>query len=372
MTEGKAADRGKLIADFTAWAGNVSSSVGIIFINKVLMSTTGYGFRYATTLCALHYLTCSLSIWVTQTMGYTKKVALPYGDLALFVATANTSIVTLNLSLMLNKVGFYQIAKLLIVPFVCLVERFWLGKHFSKQVLASVATVILGVAVVTVSDLQLADNMLGLVVAGMSVVSSSMQQIFCRTMQQKHKLSSHELLSNTAPVQGWSLLLIGPFLDYYVVDAWVLDFAWTRAAAVALAASCGLAIAVNISQFACLGRFTAVTYQVLGHSKTILVLLGGWLFLGDIITGRQAGGMVLAVLGMVAYGVFTSQESAPKPVKKGAELEPLILADESGAPRNKDDLGLGMKPINTGHGGTSGFRTSSSSSDLKRTLNESV
>lgn len=54
-------------------------------------------------------------------------------------------------------------------------------------------------------------------------------------------------------MQGWSLLLIGPFLDYYVVDAWVLDFAWTRAAAVALAASCGLAIAVNISQFACLG-----------------------------------------------------------------------------------------------------------------------
>lgn len=57
----------------------------------------------------------------------------------------------------------------------------------------------------TVSDLQLADNMLGLVVAGMSVVSSSMQQIFCRTMQQKHKLSSHELLSNTAPVQVRSI-----------------------------------------------------------------------------------------------------------------------------------------------------------------------
>ena len=37
--------------------------------------------------------------------------------------------------------------------------------------------------------------------AGMSVVSSGMQQILCRTMQQKHKLSSHELLSNTAPAQ---------------------------------------------------------------------------------------------------------------------------------------------------------------------------
>ena len=30
-------------------------------------------------------------------------------DLVLFTATANTSIVTLNLSLMLNKVGFYQV-----------------------------------------------------------------------------------------------------------------------------------------------------------------------------------------------------------------------------------------------------------------------
>ncbi len=46
---------------------------------------------------------------------------------------------------------------------------------------------------------------------------------------------------------------------------------------------------------------------MLGHSKTILVLLGGWLFLGDIITARQAAGMALAVLGMVAYGVATSQ-----------------------------------------------------------------
>ncbi len=41
-----------------------------------------------------------------------------------------------------------QIAKLLIVPCVCLVERFWLGKQFSKQVLLSVCTVIVGVAVV--------------------------------------------------------------------------------------------------------------------------------------------------------------------------------------------------------------------------------
>lgn len=45
------------------------------------------------------------------------------------------------------------------------------------------------------------NNVLGTVIAAISVVSSGMQQIFCRTMQQKHNLASHELLANTAPAQ---------------------------------------------------------------------------------------------------------------------------------------------------------------------------
>ena len=53
----------------------------------------------------------------------------------------------------------------------------------------------------TVTDVGLGNNPAGLAIAAMSVVSSGMQQIFCRTMQQKHKLSSHELLANTAPAQ---------------------------------------------------------------------------------------------------------------------------------------------------------------------------
>ena len=58
----------------------------------------------------------------------------------------------------------------------------------------------------------MSENALGLVVAAISVVSSGMQQIFCRSMQQKHKLSSHELLSNTAPAQA-SLLAATRLLD---------------------------------------------------------------------------------------------------------------------------------------------------------------
>ena len=47
--------------------------------------------------------------------------------------------------------------------------------------------------------------------------------------------------------------------------------------------------------------------QVLGHSKTMLVLLGGWAFLGDRVSLKQLAGMALAVLGMVFYGIASSQ-----------------------------------------------------------------
>lgn len=52
--------------------------------------------------------------------------------------------------------------------------------------------------------------MFGLLIAGISVVTSGMQQILCRTVQQKNKMASHELLARTAPAQGFSLIAFVP------------------------------------------------------------------------------------------------------------------------------------------------------------------
>ncbi len=41
-----------------------------------------------------------------------------------------------------------QIAKLLIIPFVCGVEWVWLGRRFTASVIASILVVVVGVAIV--------------------------------------------------------------------------------------------------------------------------------------------------------------------------------------------------------------------------------
>ena len=150
----------------------------------------------------------------------------------------------------------------------------------------------------------------GLLVAAVSVVSSGLQQLLCGAVQRKHKLQSHQLLANTAPVQGAMLIVLGPPIDYLITGSKVTQYAWTPAAAAVLGASCAVAVLVNVSQFMCLGRFSAVTFQVLGHTKTVLVLLISWLALREPMSGRKLLGMALAVAGMVAYGHYNSRAPA--------------------------------------------------------------
>ncbi len=72
-----------------------------------------------------------------------------------------------------------------------------------------------------------------------------------------------------------------------------------RAAAVSTAAAASQALVGVKRTHRLRGFVTGPAPQVLGHSKTILVLLGGWAFLGDTITSKKFAGMALAVSGMV-------------------------------------------------------------------------
>lgn len=72
--------------------------------------------------------------------------------------------------------------------------------------------------------------------------------------------------------------------------------------------SCTIAVGTNLSQFICIGRFTAVSFQVIGHMKTILVLILGFLFFGkEGLNIQVVVGMIIAVFGMIWYGNASSK-----------------------------------------------------------------
>ncbi|KZV28947.1 carboxypeptidase D [Dorcoceras hygrometricum] len=189
----------------------------------------------------------------------------------------------MNVSLMWNSVGFYQIAKLSMIPVSCLLEVVFDKIRYSRDTKLSIMVVLLGVAVCTVTDVSV--NAKGFVAAFIAVWSTALQQ--------------------------YAFLI----------------------------ASCTIAVGTNLSQFICIGRFTAVSFQVLGHMKTILVLILGFLLFGkEGLNLHVVFGMIIAVCGMIWYGNASSKPggkerrslsiSRSSQQKQGGLSEPSELDDK--------------------------------------------
>uniref|UniRef100_A0A7N0ZWV4 Sugar phosphate transporter domain-containing protein n=1 Tax=Kalanchoe fedtschenkoi TaxID=63787 RepID=A0A7N0ZWV4_KALFE len=294
----------KAAVDAAAWMFNVVTSVGIIIVNKALMAT--HGFSFATTLTGLHFATTTLMTMGLRWMGYIQSSHLPLSELLKFVIFANFSIVGMNVSLMWNSVGFYQIAKLSMIPVSCFLEIALDKVRYSRDTKLSILLVLVGVAVCTVTDVSV--NTKGFIAAFIAVWSTALQQYYVHFLQRKYALGSFNLLGHTAPAQAASLLMVGPFLDYWLTDKRVDAYPYSTISVVFIVLSCTIAIGTNLSQFICIGRFTAVSFQVLGHMKTILVLILGFIFFGrEGLNLHVVIGMVIAVMGMIWYGNASSK-----------------------------------------------------------------
>ncbi|PIN26882.1 Glucose-6-phosphate/phosphate and phosphoenolpyruvate/phosphate antiporter [Handroanthus impetiginosus] len=323
-------DDRKVAVDVAAWMFNIVTSVGIIMVNKALMAT--YGFTFATTLTGLHFAATTLMTLILKWLGYIQSSSLPASDLMKFVLFANFSIVGMNVSLMWNSVGFYQIAKLSMIPVSCFLEVVLDRVQYSRDTKLSILVVLLGVGICTVTDVSV--NAKGFIAAFIAVWSTSLQQYFVHFLQRKHSIGSFDLLGHTAPPQAVSLLLVGPFMDYWLTDKRIDTYHYTYTSVMFVVLSCAIAIGTNLSQFICIGRFTAVSFQVLGHMKTILVLMLGFLFFGkEGLNLHVVVGMMVAIVGMIWYGHASSQpggkERRPSPTNnKPEEQVELVKLDE--------------------------------------------
>ncbi|KAJ4702397.1 UDP-galactose transporter 2-like [Melia azedarach] len=331
------------VSDMGAWAMNVISSVGIIMANKQLMASSGYGFSFATTLTGFHFAVTALVGLVSNATGLSASKHVPLWELLWFSVVANVSIAGMNFSLMLNSVGFYQISKLSMIPVVCVMEWILHNKRYSKEVKMAVVVVVIGVGVCTVTDVKV--NAKGFLCACVAVLSTSLQQITIGSLQKKYSIGSFELLSKTAPIQALSLLVLGPFVDYYLNGKFITNYKMSSGAIFFILLSCTLAVFCNVSQYLCIGRFSAVSFQVLGHMKTVCVLTLGWLLFDSEMNFKNISGMVLAVVGMIIYSWAVEAEkktnAKPSQAKNSLTEEEIRLLKEGVDSTTVKDVELG-------------------------------
>lgn len=58
---------------------------------------------------------------------------------------------------------------------------------------------------------------------------------------------------------------------------------------------------VSLSTFLVIGATSSLTYNVVGHIKTVIILMGGCMFFGDEMPLKKLAGISVAMLGIIWY-----------------------------------------------------------------------
>lgn len=202
---------------------NCAATVAVVFLNKITFSddqlkhcqfsTTTYHFL---TTFVLLYLASSppgpIATWYKPIFAIRW---LPIRSILPICILFASFLVLGNFSLTYNSVSFFQLAKILTVPTVVLLNFLLFRKTISLMKMCAVGVACIGVAVATGASVQ--GNMLGTSIAVASFVCTALYQIYIGktlgTPIDGKDVSAPQLLMNQTLISSAMLVCLIPFFD---------------------------------------------------------------------------------------------------------------------------------------------------------------
>jgi len=222
-------------------------------------------------------------------------------------------------------VGFYQLSKLACIPFTVFIQTVFWHEQFSLRLKGSLVVLLCGIGYATVSDVLF--NTLGAIFALLAVISTTLYQIWIGSKQRELEMSQFQVLHRVAPAMSLWSALATVTTETGLGHHSVLDYAWTTPAGIFILLSCAAAVGVNLSTYILIRKTSPVTYLVVGHVKTLIVLSSGFLFFKNPISADNLLGLVVAFIGVCLYSYvkrLDSQSTAP-----AVALSPMHSQDAS-------------------------------------------
>ena len=290
---------------------NLFSAVGLIVVNKVLLSM----WPHTLLLSAVHSVFTLMSTRVLFYLKFYDAPILPAKVVAEVAFWGLLSITLMNLNLLFNPIGIYQASKLAILPVTALIEWFLLGKQFSRDTIVSIVFILVGIGLslpdpvyVSLFSPSLKVSFNGCVYAILSTVVAATSVIKINSAQASNDTSSLGLLDSQ---QRYVLLFC--FASAYIFEDNENSTLWSlneRKHIPLLFLSGLLAVLINTTGFLIIKRITPLSFQVLNHLKTLTTLTVGVFIFKESLSHRQIFGVLSAISGMVVYGHVRSRETA--------------------------------------------------------------
>ena len=294
-------DTSKIEVIFWILVSIASSPTLVLLLKKV---STTINCNHTITVSTFHFLSTWFFLECVAFNGKIRRVkTIPVYKLILLSFLVVASIVLMNFNLKANSIGFYQMSKLVCIPYMVFHKMVFKHQKFTLFELFSLGVLIFGVALFSVSDIEV--NLIGTIYAILAILSTVFNQMMTEDLQKQYELNGQELQLAIAP----SEFLIG-FLASLLFELrgenGFLATKFSPKSIYIIFGTCLFAIGVNLSTFSLIGKTSSVTYQVIGHFKTVLLLVFGYIFFPSKWKStyqmyKAYTGIVIALCGVFCY-----------------------------------------------------------------------
>lgn len=205
----------------------------------------------------------------------------------------------MNYCLATSSIGFYQVSKLGTIPMTLVLEMaLGLGRQkLSGTLICSLLFVIIGMSLVVQQEIKF--NSIGLLWAFLGVVTTSAAQVFFAPLKKELGLDSLQLLFHTSPWLTFGSFFIIPIFDD--INS-LSQFHVSGNLQLLLLGSSLFAVLFNVSNYSLLAMVSPLTYSLIGHVKTIALMITGAYFFNSWPSQIMVDGMTIAILGVIGYG----------------------------------------------------------------------
>lgn len=282
-----------------------SSNIGVLLLNKLLLSNYGFGFPIFLTMC--HMSACALLSYIS--IVFLKVVplqTLQSRSQFLKVATLSLvfcgSVVGGNISLRYLPVSFNQAVGATTPFFTALFAYLMTFKREAWVTYACLVPVVGGVIIASGGEPSF--HLFGFIMC----ISATAARAFKSVLQgillssEEEKLNSMNLLLYMSPIAVVALIPAVFIMEPNVLEVFVSLGIQHRFMWMVLLLNSVMAYSANLTNFLVTKNTSALTLQVLGNAKGAVAVVISILLFQNPVTAIGIGGYTMTVLGVAAYG----------------------------------------------------------------------
>ena len=283
----------------------ICGSTTLILINKKIMSV--YGFGYPTFLTCYHFFLT----WILLTiMGHMKLfefanqvTKLARWSMGFFGVV---SIVAMNYNLKMNSIGFYQLSKLCTIPCMVLYKYFFQKQTTPINTLCLLGILLIGLCLFSVNDVQF--NFLGSIVALVAVLTTTIYQTQTNVLQKIYNCTGVQL-NHAVSFYRFIVAFVAALFIEISGEKNILNHKFQSVEVGLILFTGCLAVMGNSVGFSLIGRAGPVTFQVVGHVKTMSIFIFGLMLFPPVYEPRDKKikkivGLIISMSGVILYTVF--------------------------------------------------------------------